>query len=285
MKTLKYCIKYWWNRNKTNFITDILEKYYKLEYNEVDPDVILCSVFGIDINDLVNLPYLKILYIGESHTRVNSNVFNIDNCITISFDPSSDKNVQYIGQYPKDFNIDLDLIFNTRCFKEELFNRKFCINIISSVLYGVYQPNRIRICDIIDIYKPQDYGGLWRNNVIIPPEWTNNPKVIQNYKFNFCPENASNKYYITEKIVNAFLGNSVPIYWGGDANLIFNEESFINLNNKSDEEIIEIIKKLDIDKNQYKRMFETPLLKDHNFFTNQRNNIERFLIEHIDKIL
>ena len=139
--------------------------------------------------------------------------------------------------------------------------------------------------DVIDTYKKQDYGGRWRNTVTVPAGLENTPEIIKNYKFNYCAENTSNKYYITEKIVNAFLGNSIPIYWGGEANLIFNEGSFINLNNKSDEEIVEIIKEIDTDKNKYKQMFETPLLKDPQFFEKQRNNIEQFLVTNINKVL
>ena len=67
--------------------------------------------------------------------------------------------------------------------------------------------------------------------------------------------------------------------------MIFNEGSFINLNNKSDEEIVEIIKEIDTDKNKYKQMFETPLLKDPQFFEKQRNNIEQFLVTNINKVL
>ena len=285
MKTLKYCIKYWWNNNKTNFITDILNKHYILEYNENEPDIIICSIFWLNIKKLKEFSGLKIFYAGESHTRFDNSIFDIDNCISISFNPTSNTNIQYIGQYTDVFQLNFDKIFNERIFLDNLFDRNFCINIISSPTYGINQSDRIHICDVIDNYKKQDYGGRWRNTVTIPAGLENTPEIIKNYKFNYCAENTSNKYYITEKIVNAFLGNSIPIYWGGEANLIFNEGSFINLNNKSDEEIIEIIKEIDTDKNKYKQMFETPLLKDPHFFENQRNNIEQFLVNHIDKIL
>ena len=192
-----------------------------------------------------------------------------------------------------DFISDLDnteiyiykLINNARKFTNDLFDRNFCIIIISSASYNIAQSDRIHICDVIDTYKKQDYGGRWRNTVTVPAGLENTPEIIKNYKFNYCVENTSNKYYITEKIVNAFLGNSIPIYWGGEANLIFNEGSFINLNNKSDEEIVEIIKEIDTDKNKYKQMFETPLLKDPQFFEKQRNNIEQFLVTNINKVL
>lgn len=288
MKTLKYCVKHWWNNNKTNFITNILDKHYILEYDDKTPDIIICSIFRLKAKEyeyLESMSALKIIYIGESHTRVNSTLFNISNSITISFDPTSNTNIQYIGQYPNTFTLNFDKFFNERIFLDNLFDRNFCINIISSPTYGIKQSDRIHICDVIDTYKKQDYGGRWRNTVTVPAGLENTPEIIKNYKFNYCAENTSNKYYITEKIVNAFLGNSIPIYWGGEANLIFNEGSFINLNNKSDEEIVEIIKEIDTDKNKYKQMFDIPLLKDPHFFEKQQNSIEQFLVTHIDKIL
>ena len=100
MKKLKYCIKYWWNNNKTNFITDILSKHYILEYNENEPDIIICSIFWLNIEKLKEFSGLKIFYTGESHTRFDNSIFDIDNCISISFDPTSNTNIQYIGQYP-----------------------------------------------------------------------------------------------------------------------------------------------------------------------------------------
>ena len=285
MRILKYCVKNWWDDKKENFITDILEKYYILEYNEVEPDVVICSIFGRPymLNDY---PCLKILYIGESLRRVNKYYFNLDNLISISFLPTSENNIQYIGQYPSKFYFDFDTIFNNRKFTDDLFNRLFCINLISSqVNFSYAQKKRIHLCDVIDTYKKQEYGGSWRNTLKTSEDFSTAPNYIKNYKFNNCAENTQEPYYITEKIVNSFLGNSIPIYWGGEATQIFNEGTYIDLNHKLDEEIVEIIKEYDTDKNKYEQMFNTPLLKDTNFFCNQRNNIEQFLISHIDKTL
>ena len=38
---------------------------------------------------------------------------------------------------------------------------------------------------------------------------------LRKFRFNICPENASSKGYITEKILDAFVGGCIPIYWGG----------------------------------------------------------------------
>ena len=54
--------------------------------------------------------------------------------------------------------------------------------------------------------------------------------ILQNYAFNLCPENKLNPGYYTEKIPEAFLGETLPITWT-DRNVSadFNPEAFINL--------------------------------------------------------
>ena len=46
MKTLKYCIKHWWNNSNTNAITDILKKYYNIVYDDKNPQLIIYSCFN-----------------------------------------------------------------------------------------------------------------------------------------------------------------------------------------------------------------------------------------------
>jgi hypothetical protein len=54
--------------------------------------------------------------------------------------------------------------------------------------------------------------------------------ILQNYAFNLCPENKLYPGYYTEKIPEAFLGDTLPITWT-DRNVSadFNPEAFINL--------------------------------------------------------
>ena len=39
-------------------------------------------------------------------------------------------------------------------------------------------------------------------------------KIISNHKFNIAFENSSYPGYVTEKITDAFIANTIPIYWG-----------------------------------------------------------------------
>ena len=88
-----------------------------------------------------------------------------------------------------------------------------------------------------------------------------------NYKFNLCFENNEsdgNLTYLTEKIVMAYLYNTVPIYWGAKrVTEWFNPESFINCNGLTYEEILNKIKEIDNDKEKYQYMLnQQPMIED-----------------------
>ena len=85
---------------------------------------------------------------------------------------------------------------------------------------------------------------------------------------------------ITEKIGNAFMYNTIPIYWGCEnINEIFNENAFINCNGLSNEEIIQKIKEIDENNSLYNDMMhEYP-------FKNKTINYEEFLFEKICKFI
>ena len=56
-------------------------------------------------------------------------------------------------------------------------------------------------------------------------------EIYRDFKFVIAFENNAVKGYITEKLSNAYLAGSIPIYWGApDVNDYFNPDSMINCN-------------------------------------------------------
>jgi hypothetical protein len=84
------------------------------------------------------------------------------------------------------------------------------------------------------------------------------------HKFVICFENSKSKYYLTEKLKNAWLSGSIPIYYGSEMVLKWlNPKSFLYLKDDSDQSMKELIDKiieLDNDDDKYRKMFEQPLL-------------------------
>jgi alpha(1,3/1,4) fucosyltransferase len=130
-------------------------------------------------------------------------------------------------------------------------------------------------------YKKIDAGGPLFNNIgyVLPYgkdamrtklEW------LPNFKFNMCFENSSYPGYTTEKIYEAFIGNTVPIYWGSTTvETDFNTKAFLNYHDyDNDEDFIRAIIELDINDDKYMEMYMQPMFSKG---TNRFMDLNRFL--------
>jgi len=87
-----------------------------------------------------------------------------------------------------------------------------------------------------------------QSQIKIPTKWfytTNKSKDIcfENSMFHIAVENSQNKNYFTEKIVDAFLSKTLPIYWGcPNIGEYFDDRGIILFNNEN--ELIDIINSL-----------------------------------------
>jgi hypothetical protein len=100
------------------------------------------------------------------------------------------------------------------------------------------------------------------------------------YKFSIVFENASHPGYTTEKILNAFLANTVPIYWGNPlVSQDFNPKAMINCHDfESFEWVVEAIRELDQDDARYLQMLSEPFLLggEETDFCREENIVGRF---------
>jgi Glycosyltransferase family 10 (fucosyltransferase) C-term len=73
--------------------------------------------------------------------------------------------------------------------------------------------------------------------------WLNNSQLLRHFRYCLVMENTVSSGYITEKIVNAFLGGCVPIYYGTTEVFdIFNKQVFIFYNVENPEPALEQIR-------------------------------------------
>jgi len=96
-------------------------------------------------------------------------------------------------------------------------------------------------------YTLKDYQFNEGNHTIVQYEGQtpgSEKKKLWNSMFSICIENSSNKSYHTEKIIDAFLSKTVPVYWGCPnlEELGYDPEGFIYCKNEN--EIIEAVNKL-----------------------------------------
>ena len=89
---------------------------------------------------------------------------------------------------------------------------------------------------------------------------------LRKFRFNICPENASSKGYITEKILDAFVGGCIPIYWGGGKKEwiepeIFNQEAFLYYEEGKEDVLLSQIKELWTNQEAYQKIVSVPPFK------------------------
>lgn len=134
--------------------------------------------------------------------------------------------------YDKDFHLVLPLL------KEEaLLNRKFCNFVYSNNICAV--PYRELFFKTLSGYKRIDSGGAFLNNM--GKKVGDKRQFLHEYKFTLAIENSSMPGYVTEKILEPFMAQSLPLYWGSPTvSSDYNPNSFVNLMNYSSmEEAVE----------------------------------------------
>ena len=132
---------------------------------------------------------------------------------------------------------------------DELLNRKFCSFVVSNASFC--DPIRRKFFERLSKYKKVDSGGRWMNNVGGPVK--DKLEFCRGYKFNIAFENSAYDGYTTEKIMEAYAAESVPIYFGNPTvETDFRLESMVRVKDESDvERAVEEVIRLDNDDAAY----------------------------------
>eukprot|EP00977_Amphora_coffeiformis_P004634 scaffold1000_cov166-Amphora_coffeaeformis.AAC.24 len=93
-------------------------------------------------------------------------------------------------------------------------------------------------------------------------EWKENSKHFSTYRFGLTMENALHDGYITEKIFNAFLGGTIPIYYGPKDEIvdIFNPNAFIYYDVNNPQAALKRIQYLESNQTAYEEVLHAPIL-------------------------
>lgn len=142
--------------------------------------------------------------------------------------------------------------------------QRFCCFVVSNGSATV----RNRFFQKLNKYKPVHSCGRALNNcgMVAPLDLPSYFKFLSQFKFMICFENRALPEYLTEKLHNAWLGGTVPIYWGADrAQEWLNPEAFLQLPTAATEAdmdaLVQRVAALDNDPEAYAAMHAQPLLK------------------------
>ena len=143
---------------------------------------------------------------------------------------------------------------------------RFCAFVVSNP----NAPLRNMFFERLSEYKRVDSCGQALNNYGScaphdPPEYLG---FLHRFKFMICFENTALPCYLTEKLHNAWLGGTIPIYWGASKSLEWlNPRAFLYLEEGASDgaisRLIDRVVELDNDDAKYMEVFREPLLLGH----------------------
>jgi hypothetical protein len=102
------------------------------------------------------------------------------------------------------------------------------------------------------------------NNIANRKSHFSNYKVYQNYKYCLVMENSNPIGYLTEKLLGAYLGGCLPIYWGSkpDVYQVFNKESFFFWNVENATKSLTKFQELERNETLYRERLQAPVLRN-----------------------
>lgn len=256
METIKINFSDFWDSfdKENNFFLNIIRKKYNVIISD-KPDFLIYSVFGMEY---LKYDCIRVFYSAENFSP------NFNQCdYAMGFDwIEFDKRYLRLPYY---YVRNLSTTYK-QCIKNkqysitDLEDRKFCNFIYSNASADTRRTN---FFESLSEYKFIHSGGKYLNN--IGGRISNKYEYQKQFKFSIAFENSSADGYTTEKIIEAKVAGTVPIYWGN--NLIKNEmnpDAFINCHDYNNfEEVINHIKEIDSNDDEFLKILNEPLFNDN----------------------
>lgn len=279
-KTLKInFINFWPGFNpETSTITAILRNHFSEVIICEDADYVITSVYGG--YSYLEYPQVRIMYSGENYIPdLNFVDYAYSSYPLQMLDRHfhfpqglhrKNKNEYMAKRSRGDVTFDRDFLASKSVFAN------FCASHESE--HGIRGSFFQELCK----YKKVDSIGYFLNNTGITVDWKNDSKY--NYqkkcKFTLCFESTSHGGFNTEKIVDAFCADTIPIYFG-DPKItdIYNPKAFINVADyASTAEAIQAIIDIDEDDDLYLSMMNEPILLDPDMPQRIHKEFEEWII-------
>jgi len=239
---------------ETSMLTNVLEflsDHYDFEITtDRNADYVFHSNYGYDV---LAYPGVRIFITGEN---VSPNMGISD--YAMAFDQMTFGDRYCWMPLIKLYRDAYDTFLHPRPPVDEIIAGKtdFCAYVMSSTRDSA--PERTRIFDLLNEYKPVHSGGSWNNNVggRVPDKLA----FQASHKFVIAFENSSTPGYLTEKFADAAQANAIPIYWGDPTiGEYFNPRAFVNCHDfDSLEDAVERVKQIDADDALYQSMLAEP---------------------------
>ena len=268
-----------WNEfvPEESIVVQLMQKYYDVEITDPnEADYIIFSSLGTPF-EYLKYPQVRIM---ECYENVIPNYNFTDYCISS------------IPAYYEDRGFYLPYCLRSQHFQAlKNINRDYSLKNIedkpyfASFIASHESENSLRgdFFKELSKYKHVESVGSYLNNMEDgrTVDWTNNSKTDfqRKCKFNLCFESTKLDGFVTEKLVDAFFAESIPVYFGSDyAKTIFNPNAFIHCSDyETMDKAIERIIELDNNDDEYLKMLSTPILLDPTYYETKMEALDSFI--------
>ena len=245
-----------------NLIYDLLKiNGYDVQIVD-DPDYLICDFSGENPYQYCGHPQVRIMYSGENFIP-DFNLIDYAICpYPIQF---GDRNFQLPAcVWPRSHWQELMHKNRAGVTVDFVKNKQYFANFIAGheSEYNIRGDFFKKLCE----YKRVESPGSYLNNMPNGEQvnWLNDSKsdFQRKCKFTLCFESTNHYGFVTEKIMDAFYADTIPVYYGSPTvTEIFNKDAFINVGDyESFDAAIEKIKELDQDDEKYLEMLRQPIL-------------------------
>ena len=263
VKKIKF-VGYWKDFDYSKqLIYQILTKHFDVKIVD-DPDYVICNIFAHPY-EYCRYPQVRIMNVSENYIP-DFNLIDYAICsYPIQYDDRSfykpafvdtSSSFQKLNTKPKHFDISF------------VKDKKYFANFIA----GHESENGIRgnFFKQLSSYKRIESVGTYLNNSegkTVSFKDESKTDFQRKSKFTLCFESTSHNGFVTEKIVDAFYADTIPIYYGSPSvTKIFNKKAFINCTDfDSFEEVIDRIIEIDNNDEEYLSMINQPIFVDLNY--------------------
>lgn len=279
MKTVKLNFCGFWGsfKKEDNLFTRILSRHFNVEISE-NPDFIICSNRGEPF-EYMKYDCVRIMFMGENMSP-DFTVF--DYAIGFDFMDFGDR----YFRLPFAFYFDnakpwVPEKLTADKAKEILESKKYFCNFV----YGHPSSHGMRekLFETLHTYKPVVSPGSFLNNVgggKSRCSWQEKHEYLKYSKFTIAGDSINYPGFVTEKIVDPFRFNSIPVYFGSTKIYEdFNTDSFVWCKSENDlGETLERVKYIDTHDDEYINMLMTCPLMDENYLVRKYDELEKFLV-------
>ena len=264
-----------------NILIKCLKKRYDVQIVDDGQDYIICSVFE-DTYEYCKYPHVRIMYSGENYIPD----FNLIDYSICSYPIDYlDRNFRLPYCFSNEFRNGFDLENKSREYSYDILKSKeYFANFIAS--HESENNMRGDFFKKLSEYKRVESCGSYLNNM---PDGNivdiySKLDIQRKTKFTLCFESTKHEGFITEKIIDAFYTDTIPVYYGSsDVKTIFNEKAFINCSDyETFDEVIERIIELDNDDDKYMEMLRQPIFVDEDYPNKLMKEFERFVYHIFD---